>query len=61
VIDDDVAGVARNSIQSLRAAAGLATERGHETIEAEDILDKHYDGRSGRERSEQRSEYLPDL
>lgn len=28
---------------------------------SEDILDKHYDRRSGRERSEQRSEYLPDL
>jgi integrase len=28
---------------------------------SEDILDKHYDCRSGRERSEQRSEYLPDL
>lgn len=28
---------------------------------SEDVLDKHYDRRSGRERSEQRSEYLPDL
>jgi len=36
-IADDVAGVARNGIQSLRAAAELASERGHDTIEAEDI------------------------
>ena len=28
---------------------------------SEDILDKHYDRRSARERSEQRSEHLPDL
>jgi Cdc6-like AAA superfamily ATPase len=38
-IADDVAGVARNGIQSLRAAAELATERGHETIETVDIED----------------------
>jgi cell division control protein 6 len=36
-IADDVAGVARNGIQSLRAAAELASERGHDTIKTEDI------------------------
>ncbi|MEA5387142.1 Cdc6/Cdc18 family protein [Haloarculaceae archaeon H-GB11] len=38
-IADDVAGVARNGIQSLRAAAEIADERGHSSIHDEDIAD----------------------
>ncbi|MFC7173090.1 AAA family ATPase [Haloplanus litoreus] len=38
-IADDVAGVAREGIQALRAGAKLAEERGHGTIEAVDVDD----------------------
>jgi len=38
-IADAVAGVAREGIQSLRAAAELAAERGHETITDQDVDD----------------------
>lgn len=38
-IADEVAGVARYGIQSLHAAAQLATERDHWTIEEQDITD----------------------
>jgi len=38
-IADDVAGVAREGIQALRAAAKLAAERGHGTVESADIDD----------------------
>ena len=37
ILADEVAGVARLGIQSLRAAAEIATERGHDRIHAEDI------------------------
>jgi len=40
-IADDVAGVAREGIQALRAAAMLADERGHGTITDEDIDDAY--------------------
>ncbi|WP_435346053.1 Cdc6/Cdc18 family protein [Haloarchaeobius sp. HRN-SO-5] len=40
-IADDVAGVARVGIQALFAAAELATNRGHERIEPEDIRDSY--------------------
>jgi cell division control protein 6 len=36
-IADERAGVARDAIQSLRAAAEIAEERGHDTIRASDI------------------------
>jgi len=38
-IADEVAGVARDGIQSLRAAAELAGERGHSTIADRDVQD----------------------
>lgn len=38
-IADDVAGVARNGIQSLRAAAELAAERGHSKVRPPDVAD----------------------
>ena len=38
-VADEVAGVARRGIQSLRAAAELAGERGHSTITETDIAD----------------------
>ena len=38
-IADTVAGVAREGIQALRAAAELAAERGHSRIESEDVDD----------------------
>jgi len=38
-IADTVAGVARWGIQSLRAAAELASERGHSTIKSHDVRD----------------------
>jgi len=40
-IADDVAGVAREGIQALRAAAEIAAERGHGTIEDDDIDDAY--------------------
>ncbi|MFB6237555.1 MAG: Cdc6/Cdc18 family protein [Halopenitus sp.] len=38
-IADGVAGVARNGIQTLRAAAELAADRGHDTIYDDDVAD----------------------
>lgn len=40
-IADESAGVARRGIQALRAAAELAAERGHATIEDADVADAH--------------------
>ena len=45
-IADDVAGVARRGIQALRAAAELAEERGHTTIQSGDIDDAYARARS---------------
>ncbi|WP_435347255.1 Cdc6/Cdc18 family protein [Haloarchaeobius sp. HRN-SO-5] len=50
-IADDVAGVARVGIQSLHAAAELATSRGHERIEPGDV-DDSYDRARHRIRQE---------
>lgn len=46
VIADDVAGVAREGIQTLRAAAEIAAERGHPAIRTGDVDDAYDRARS---------------
>ena len=58
-IADEVAGVAREGIQSLREAALLADERGHDEIRDEDIDESYERARARIRRSNLRSMGFP--
>lgn len=56
-IADEAAGIARKAIYALRAAANLAAERSHTTIEAVDVADSH--ARADRRMREDALDSLP--